>query len=221
VSHIDATSGCVVTRTFTVTATDACNNASSPKTVVYSWTVDTTAPSVTVPTGSNLGCNPASLPTDASVKALVSVTDTCSTPVVNVSHTDVTSGCLVTRTFTVTATDACNNTSAPQTVVYTWTIDTAGPTLTGCTNQLVYQQVTVKTNKCSVWGGFNFTPICSNQWVWFNSNLKPCVGITNKTYTVNITGQSITGYIGGVSVSLPPIRQRRRIAPRRSRTTCG
>ena len=130
VSSVDTTSGCTVTRTFTVTATDACGNASAAKTVVYSWTVDTTPPTVTVPTGSNLGCNPATLPTVASVKALVMATDACSTPTVNVSSVDTTSSCTVTRTFTVTATDACGNASAAQTVVYSWTVDTAPPTIT-------------------------------------------------------------------------------------------
>jgi len=130
VSSVDTTSGCTVTRTFTVTATDACGNASAAQTVVYSWTVDTTPPTVTVPTGSNLGCNPATLPTVASVKALVTATDSCSTPTVNVSSVDTTSSCTVTRTFTVTATDACGNASAAQTVVYSWTVDTAPPTIT-------------------------------------------------------------------------------------------
>jgi hypothetical protein len=130
VSFVDATAGCVVTRTFTVTATDACGNTSAAKTVVYSWTADTTAPTVTVPTGSNLGCNPATLPTVASVKALVTATDTCSTPTVNVTSADTTTGCTLTRTFTVTATDACGNTSAAKTVVYSWTADTAAPSIT-------------------------------------------------------------------------------------------
>ena len=130
VSHVDTNSGCVVTRTFTVTATDGCGNTSAAQTVVYNWTADTTPPTVTVPTGSNLGCNPATLPTDASVKALVTATDNCSVPSVNVTHVDTNSGCAVTRTFTVTATDGCGNTSAAQTVVYTWTADTTPPSIT-------------------------------------------------------------------------------------------
>ena len=131
VSHVDANSGCAVTRTFTVTATDGCGNTSAAKTVVYNWTADTTPPTITaVPTGSNLGCNPASLPTDASVKALVTASDNCGVPTVNVSHVDTNNGCAVTRTFTVTATDGCGNTSAAQTVVYSWTADTTPPSIT-------------------------------------------------------------------------------------------
>ena len=203
VTHVDCGTACAPTRTFTVTATDSCGNTAA-KTVVYTWTADTTAPTITaVPTGSNLGCNPTNPPTDASVKALVTVTDNCGTPTINVSHADAaTNGCTVTRTFTVTATDACGNTSAAQTVVYSWKIDTTAPTFYGCTNQVVYQQVVVQTNKCSVWGGFNYNPIKTNCYVWFNSVLTPCTGIANKTYTVCITGQTITGDIGGSNVSL-------------------
>src|SRR6266581_4795750 len=127
VSHLDSTNGCVITRTFTVTATDACTNATS-KNVVYSWTTDTTGPTLNVPTGSNLGCNPANPPTDATVASQVSASDTCSAVSTNVSHLDSTNGCVITRTFTVTATDACTNATSKN-VVYTWTTDTTGPTL--------------------------------------------------------------------------------------------
>jgi hypothetical protein len=131
VGHTDATSGCTLTRTFTVTATDGCGNTSVAKTVVYTWTVDTTPPTVTVPTGLNLGCNPTNPPSDASVMVLVTATDNCSgTPTINVGHTDATSGCTLTRTFTVTATDGCGNASAPKTVVYSWTVDVTPPVLT-------------------------------------------------------------------------------------------
>jgi hypothetical protein len=137
VSHADVTSGCTVTRTFTVTATDGCGNTSAPQTVIYTWTVDTTPPVVTVPAGGNLGCNPTNLPTVASVKAGVTAADSCSTPVVNVTQAISTNGCAVTSTFTVTATDGCGNTSAPQTVVYTWTADTTPPVITCPSNVTV------------------------------------------------------------------------------------
>ncbi|HTS19818.1 MAG TPA: HYR domain-containing protein [Verrucomicrobiae bacterium] len=130
VSCADSTNGCSITRTFTVTASDGCGNTSAPQTVVYTWTADTTAPTVTVPAGGNLGCNPASLPTAASVKALVTATDSCSTPTINVTSMDSGSACAMTRTFTVTAVDSCGNTSAAQVVVYTWTANTTAPTIT-------------------------------------------------------------------------------------------
>src|ERR1019366_1362808 len=108
VSHVDATSGCGMTRTFTITATDACGNVASAN-AVYTWTVDTTAPTISgVPAGGALGCNPTTtIPTDASVTASVHAADGCSAATSNVAHVDTTSGCGTTRTFTITATDAC------------------------------------------------------------------------------------------------------------------
>jgi hypothetical protein len=202
VTHVDGGTACAPARTFTITATDGCGNVATASPVVYTWTADTTAPTVTVPTGSNLGCNPTNPPTDASVQALVTATDICGVPTINVSHVDATSGCTVTRTFTITATDTCGNTSTAQTVVYSWKSDTMAPILYGCTNQVVYEQVTIVTNRHCIPGNFGYYPICSNQWVWFNCVLTPCTGITNKTYTVCITGQTITGTIGTSNVSL-------------------
>src|SRR5207249_11960846 len=98
-----------------------------------SWTGDVTLPMITAsPSGSNLGCNPAAgtLPTDASVKGLVTATDTCSAPAITVTHADTTSGCVTTRTFSITASDACGNTSAATSVVYSWTSDTSAPGIT-------------------------------------------------------------------------------------------
>src|SRR4029078_11568576 len=132
VTHTDTTSGCVTTRTFSITASDTCGNSSAATSVVYIWTTDTGAPSITAsPSGSNLGCNPAagSLPTDASVRALVTATDTCSTPTITVTHSDTTSGCVTTRTFSITASDACGNSSAATSVVYSWTTDTGAPSI--------------------------------------------------------------------------------------------
>ena len=132
VSHADTTSGCVTTRTFTITASDLCGNVSPAQTVVYTWTVDVGVPTLAnVPVGSDLGCNPASgvIPSDASVKAVVTASDTCSAATVSVSHADTTSGCVTTRTFTITASDLCGNVSPAQTVVYTWTVDVGVPTL--------------------------------------------------------------------------------------------
>src|SRR5207253_3104914 len=123
VSHVDTISGCVTTRSFTISATDQCGNTSVPVSVVYTWTTDIGLPTLAnVPSGSGLGCNPAaaSLPTDASVKGLITASDTCSPALVNVSHVDTISGCVTTRTFTISATDQCGNTSAPVSVVYTW-----------------------------------------------------------------------------------------------------
>src|SRR4029077_18659764 len=130
--HSDATVGCVTTRTFSISASDACGNSTSAPDAVYTWTNATTGQSISAPpAGSNLGCNPAaaSLPTDASVKALVTASDSCSTATVNVTHSDSTVGCLTTRTFTISASDACGNSTSGPDAVYTWTNDTTGPSI--------------------------------------------------------------------------------------------
>ncbi|MGH7972669.1 MAG: hypothetical protein ACREIC_28480, partial [Limisphaerales bacterium] len=129
VMHVDTTNGCSVTRTFTITATDACGNVSPASTAIFTWTLDTTPPVLTgVPSGGSLGCNPGNPPTDASVEALVQANDNCGVATKNVSHTDNTNGCMVTRTFTITATDNCGNVSPASIVVYMWTADTTPPT---------------------------------------------------------------------------------------------
>ncbi len=124
----DATNGCTIVRTFTITAVGTCGNTANSN-VVYVWTADTLAPSVSVLGGGDLKCNPAagSLPTVAFVAGLVSATDNCSVTSTNITCKDVTNGCTVIRTFTVTATDHCGNASQPKTVIYTWTVDTLPP----------------------------------------------------------------------------------------------
>src|SRR3989442_8861126 len=95
-----------------------------------------TRPTLNVPAGSNLGCNPANPPTDVTVAAQVTASDTCSTVSTNVSHLDSTNGCVITRTFTVIATDACTNATSKN-VVYFWTADTTGPAIFCATNRTV------------------------------------------------------------------------------------
>src|SRR5205814_2505278 len=90
-------------------ATDLCGNHTDT-TVVYTWTADTTRPSiVTVPTASDLGCNPGTPPDDAGIKAQVTANDTCSAATITVTHSDGASGCVTTRTFAISATDLCGN----------------------------------------------------------------------------------------------------------------
>ena len=74
-----------------------------------------------------MGCNPANLPTDASVQALVTATDTCSTPTIRATHADGGTACAPTRTFTITASDTCGNSSPAQTITYTWKADITAP----------------------------------------------------------------------------------------------
>src|SRR5262249_39386065 len=69
-SQVDTVNGCFHTRTLTWVATDACGNSNSCSQFI-DWTVDTTPPVLTVPTtGLDLGCNPQTLPDNASVAAL-------------------------------------------------------------------------------------------------------------------------------------------------------
>jgi len=129
---VDVTNDCTVTRSFTLTATDECTEQEATAFVVYSWTEDTEPPLVgSVPVGGDIGCNPANPPTDAGVKALLTVTDNCGVANTSVSHTDMTNGCTVTRTFTITASDDCGNVSPPTQAVFTWTMDTTLPVITG------------------------------------------------------------------------------------------
>jgi len=93
-----------------------------------------------VPAGSDLGCNPTVLPTDATVAAQVSASDTCSVVATNVTHLDTSNGCTITRIFAVTATDGCNN-MASTTVVYTWKADLIAPVLSGCPANASYQHL--------------------------------------------------------------------------------
>ena len=74
-----------------------------------------------VPVGCDLGCNPAtaSLPTDASIKARVSAANSCGGAVtITVSHVDTTSGCVTTRTFTITAADGSGDHASASMVFY-------------------------------------------------------------------------------------------------------
>ena len=117
-----------VTRKFIVT--DNCGNTNQ---CTQNITItDRVSPTITaVPGGADLGCKPTTLPTDASVRPQVTASDACGSPVtINVSHVDATgANCVKTRTFSISATDVCNNTSATQTVVYTWVDDNAGPVI--------------------------------------------------------------------------------------------
>ena len=128
VSHTDGGTVCAPTRTFTISAVGVCNNTSTAPAVVYSWKAATAGPTFTaLPAGGDLGCNPTSLPTDASVKAQVAATDSCGTNTIYVSHTDGGTACVPTRTFRIWAVGACNTTSTAPAVVYSWQAGTIQP----------------------------------------------------------------------------------------------
>jgi len=96
---------------------------------------DTTPPVFTVcPAGQDLGCNPGSLPDCASVQLLVQASDDSGGPVtLHCTSADTTSGCTVTRTFTITASDTHGNTTPSGSeciVVYHWKVDVTPPVIT-------------------------------------------------------------------------------------------
>ncbi|GAB1454299.1 hypothetical protein MASR2M47_43550 [Draconibacterium sp.] len=132
----EITGECEKTQIFTVTATHGCNNKDI-ETVTYTWSDDAVAPELTVPgAGLALGCNPTTLPTVASVEAASSATDNCGTPVITAVAGEITGECEKTQTFTVTATDGCNNKDI-ETVTYTWSDDSEDPSFTGCPAEVV------------------------------------------------------------------------------------
>jgi uncharacterized repeat protein (TIGR01451 family) len=104
--------------TFTVTSTDGCSNR-DVDTVTYTWTVDTTAPTLAnLPTGGDIGCNPETLPIcDNSLKA----SDNCDVqvPVTCSAGEIVKEGAKRTQVFTYSAIDSCGN-LATATATYIW-----------------------------------------------------------------------------------------------------
>jgi hypothetical protein len=118
--------GCLRSQTRTFTATDACNNSATISRMV-TWTADTTKPVFTFcPPGSNLGCNPTSIPAAGAATA----TDACGAPTITSALGAITSnGCLRSQTRTYTATDSCGN-NATCRQVFTWRVDVAPPTIT-------------------------------------------------------------------------------------------
>lgn len=206
---VDVTNVCTVTRTFTLTATDDCSGEQAHATVAYSWTNDTNAPLITsVPPGADLGCNPATPPTDATVQAQVVAVDTCSSPTVSVSHSDATNGCTVTRTFTITAADSCGNVSPSQMVGYTWTADTTPPAFTKLPSggnlgnnpltvpdDATVQALTQATDDCGV-ASITVTHVDSGTSVFTRTfTITATDGCGNKTTTT--VAYTWTGTVGG------------------------
>jgi len=129
-SDSPVTGDCTKSQTRTWGISDNCGNAAVPVSRTATWTEDTTKPTITTcPTGGDLGSNPATLPTCDSVKAQVVSSDNCTgTPTLNCANPeDSITNCVVTRKFTITATDGCGNVSDPCYVTYTWIADTDAP----------------------------------------------------------------------------------------------
>lgn len=104
-------------------------------TLTISWNIQpeisTAVPQFTqVPTGGPLGCNPTNLPNASSVLDNTSATAASGMVSIEAESIDVTNGCGVTRTFTLTATDDCSQEQAQAVVAYSWTNDTNAPVFT-------------------------------------------------------------------------------------------
>jgi hypothetical protein len=119
--------GCLRRQVFRFWAVDKCGNRSPDYVLEVNWNVDTEPPVIDPPDGGDLGCNPVP-PECPIIIQQTTVTDNCLhlPPTVECRYEDRRDGCIVTRTFTITATDKCGNQSTA-TVVYTWNEDTEPP----------------------------------------------------------------------------------------------
>ena len=75
--------------------------------------------------GTNLGCNPSSVPTTVQYTS----SDICGIVSNSLSYVDTVANCIHTRTFTVIAADTCSGNSTTGHAIYTWTVNTVPPTL--------------------------------------------------------------------------------------------
>ncbi|MBK7761984.1 MAG: hypothetical protein IPI46_01255 [Bacteroidetes bacterium] len=125
-----APNACGGSTTVTWTATSSCH-ATQTCTATYSVEMDTPPTFTACPSTSiSLGCNPAAITEAQAIASAGATTDNCTAPLtVAASGGSVSSnGCGRSQTWTVTATDQCNNT-ATCSVTYTWTEDLTAPVI--------------------------------------------------------------------------------------------
>ncbi|MGE5424527.1 MAG: hypothetical protein ACM3N9_04135 [Syntrophothermus sp.] len=176
--------GCQYSQSFTLTATDDCQNTASC-TVSYSWTEDHQAPQIISSANSSLfGCNA------TFTDPIFSGTDNCMgsfVPDVVTTGPISANGCDFTQSWTATFTDACNNPATPVVVTYSWKTDTIKPEIinnspglaTYCNPTVTPPQFTGLDN-CQ--GGFvpNVTPgsllgcQCFNSQSWIANFTDDC-----------------------------------------------
>jgi hypothetical protein len=128
VTYTDSSEGTcptIVTRTWTATYGDCTESCT--QTIAVDDTIAPVLPEL--PTGDDLGCNPAVLP---SCTVDLMATDNCdgNVPVSCVPGEITGEGCDKEQVFTYSATDTCGNT-ASGTVTYTWKEDEIAPVLSG------------------------------------------------------------------------------------------
>ncbi len=115
---------CALSQTFTYSVSDSCGNATTQE-VTYTWKEDKEAPVInSLPTGGDLGCNPA-----RPACLHLTASDNCDGDGLSVKcipgkiHGD---SCALSQTFTYSVSDSCGNTTT-QEVNYTWKEDKQGP----------------------------------------------------------------------------------------------
>ena len=190
VTSADTTNGCGITRIYTISAVDGCGNGASAS-VTNTWTVSTAAPTISgVPASANLGCNPTIIPTAAQVASWVSADGGCGPATINVTSADTTNGCVITRVYTITASNLCGNVArlARPTL---GRADT-GPIVTCPTN------VTIATNFCQTY--CTFTP--SDWRSSCNSSNSTPIGGPHGTRTIMPIIAGLPGPIGGASCNV-------------------
>jgi hypothetical protein len=195
-THVDSSSGCFWTRTFTITVS-GCSETITTN-VQYAWINDATPPVITkVPAGGFEGCGLTNVPTLANLQSMIgsgiTATAYCGTPDnISISEvgSDTTNGCTAERIFTINAYDNCGHMTTTN-LIYTYTIQTNINTTTITTN--VTTTITVTTNNCTntVCGNLNCQNTYGCQWVWLNSHIscnpgQPCT-VYCKNATITIT----------------------------------
>ena len=234
----------VLTLTATVQENDPTLDLALTGTVVITAittnTATTAAPPVLsgVPAGQNLGCNPANVPTAASVQAAVSASDTCSPATVNVTGTCTTNGCAVTQIFTIIAINTCGTTATAY-VTNTWTANTTAPVISGvpagqdlgcnpasvpttiaglsasnaCGTAAINQSSVITTNGCLVTQIFTIvaTDDCGNTATAYVTN----------SWTANTTAPVISGVPAGQNLGCNPASVPTSIAGLSASNACG
>ncbi|MBO7586099.1 MAG: fibrobacter succinogenes major paralogous domain-containing protein [Bacteroidales bacterium] len=203
-------SGCGREISFTANYTNACNASASPVTITYTWTVDLTAPTILLKTGSeadghNWGCNPTVVP------PAFTVSDNCvgniDLPADSVSEgaVIVTGTCGRSQTWTAHYTDPCKNKATNLDITYYWTVDATVPTILlktgseadghnwGCNPSIVAPAFTVSDNcvgdidlpadSVTVGEVIN-TSTCGRSQTWTAHYTDPC---NNKAENMSIT----------------------------------
>lgn len=116
---------CHQEKTYTFTLTDDCNNTAKMEVIVKRiW--DNAPPSLWVPEGGDLGCNPMYVPPKSWRPESF---DRCGQTIEELTQGEVIKdGCMRSQTFTFTATDECGN-SASESATFTWKEDHTGPVM--------------------------------------------------------------------------------------------